>query len=224
MTAMAGPLGDPMRRMPGSDLAAYRSAGGGGPRSFRPLQAYEPSRAPPLRGPPFQQSMYAQPSISPSPATALGTFVPPSRQYPPGPTPIPRHPPSPSPYSSQQSESAHQRPVASYSGGYNYPQPSQGQMGPPPPSHVPYSTPIFPRHSGGPGESLPPMHGPASLQLPPIRPVPTGPIDPAITQEPRQTIPQSPRREQERTADGTQEPDPKRPKMDIQGILGPRHD
>ncbi|EXJ94331.1 hypothetical protein A1O1_02725 [Capronia coronata CBS 617.96] len=219
MSPVAGSLGDPMRRMPGSGLASFPA--GGGPRSFRPLQAYDPSR-PPLRGPPFQ-SMYAQPSISPSPAIALGTFIPPSRPYPSGPTPVPG--PSRPPFSPQQSESS-LRSVASYSTGYNYPPPPR-QMGPP--SHVTYSNPIFPRQPGSapiPGGSLPPMQGPASLQLPPIRPAPPAAIDPAITQQqqPRQPVQPSPRQELERRGDGTQEPDPKRPKMDIQGILGPRHD
>ncbi|EXJ84638.1 hypothetical protein A1O3_05308 [Capronia epimyces CBS 606.96] len=218
MAPLAGPLGGPMRRMPGSDPAAFQSAGG--QRGFRPLQAYDPSRAS-LRGPPFQ-SIYAQPSISPSPATALGTFIPPSRQYPPGPASMPGQPPSP--YSPRHSESA-LRSVASYAGGYNSYPPPQGQMGPL--SHVTYSNPIFPRH---PGEPLAPMQGSTSLQLPPIRPPPAGPIDPAITHPPpplpppHQPVQQPPRREQDGRGDGTQEPDPKRPKWDIQGILGPRHE
>lgn len=76
-----------------------------------------------------------------------------------------------------------------------------------------------------PGEPLSSLEGSASLQLPPIRTSPStiGPIDPAIAEpQYRQGIQQSPRQEQPNKDDGTQEPDPKRPKMDIQGILGPR--
>lgn len=94
---------------------------------------------------------------------------------------------------------------------------------------VMYSNPIFPRpalHGSMPGETLPPFGGPSSLQLPPIRPTTLGPIDPAITQptQPSQPTHQAPQQLEGAQGDGTQEPDPKRPKMDIQGILGPKHD
>jgi hypothetical protein len=207
LSPLTGSLGDPLRRLPGSDPSSYAQASGY-QRSFRPLQAFDPSR-PPMRGPPFQ-SMYAQPSISPSPATAAGTFVP-SLQYQGGQTQ--------SSYSPPQSESAY-RSIAPYSGGYNYP-PPPGSMGPP--AQMPYSNPIFPRSSPRSGERLPPMQDPSSLQLPPIRPAPPGPIDPAITQ-PSPQQPQPAQTAAPEKDDGTQEPDPKRPKMDIQGILGPRNE
>ncbi|KAL2429815.1 hypothetical protein ABEF94_012117 [Exophiala dermatitidis] len=221
MSSIGGPLADPMRRMPGSDV--FQTAGG--QRGFRPLQAYDPSRGPPLRGPPFQ-SMYAPPSISPSPATALGTFVPSSRQYPSVPAPIPGSGQAPLPGHGPQPPDPALRPIASYSGGYSYP-PPQGQMGPP--SHMPFANPIFPRPpergTAYHRESLPPLQGQASLQLPPIRPSAAAPIDPAITQPPGATAQPPLRAERGGREEGTHdEPDPKRPKMDIQGILGPRHD
>ncbi|KAL2396872.1 hypothetical protein ABEF93_004102 [Exophiala dermatitidis] len=221
MSSIGGPLADPMRRMPGSDV--FQTAGG--QRGFRPLQAYDPSRGPPLRGPPFH-SMYAPPSISPSPATALGTFVPSSRQYPSVPAPIPGSGQAPLPGHGPQPPDPALRPIASYSGGYSYP-PPQGQMGPP--SHMPFANPIFPRPpergTAYLRESLPPLQGQASLQLPPIRPSAAAPIDPAITQPPGATAQPPLRAERGGREEGTHdEPDPKRPKMDIQGILGPRHD
>ncbi|KIX04403.1 uncharacterized protein Z518_05271 [Rhinocladiella mackenziei CBS 650.93] len=215
LSPMSASLGDPLRRIPGSDPSSYIQSSGY-QRNFRPLQAYDPTRSQ-VRGPPFQ-SMYAQPSISPSSETAAGTFVPSSRQYQTGPTPLSAQ--SPSSYSPAQSE-ASIRSITSYTGGYTYP--PQGQMGPP--SQLPYSNPIFPRRptpSSLPTESLPPLQSPSALQLPPIRRSPPGPIDPAIAQQPPQHTQESPRTDQESRDDGTKEPDPKRPKMDIQGILGPR--
>ncbi|KAI1610774.1 hypothetical protein EDD36DRAFT_303409 [Exophiala viscosa] len=218
LSPMGGPLGDPLRRSQGSDPSSFAQSSGYQQRPYRPLQAYDQSRVQ-MRGPAFQ-SMYAQPSISSSPATAQGTFTS-SRQYPtPGPTPIPGQAPS---YGPPQSESALRSIASSYSGMYNYP-PPQGPMRPPP--QMSYSNPIFPRPPGPPpmqSETLPPLGGPSSLQLPPIRPAATGPIDPAITQQPQQ-IEQGRHRSQGSSNDGTQEPDSKRPKMDIQGILGPKHE
>lgn len=218
LTPMGGPMGDPMRRSQGPDPPSFAQPSGY-QRPYRQLQAYDQSRAH-MRGPTFQ-SMYAQPSISSSPATAVGTFTS-SRQYgAPGPTPIPGQAP---PYSPPQSESALRSIASSYSGMYNYP-PPQGQMGPPP--QMTYSNPIFPRPSGPaslPGETLPPLGGPSSLQLPPIRPAPTGPIDPAITQQGQQHTDPGSQQSHGSSNDGTQEPDAKRPKMDIQGILGPKHE
>ena len=179
---------------------------------IRPLQT------PYARGAPFPP-MYATPSVSPSHATAVGTFVPSPQPYPMGPGSIPSQ--SPTSYGHSPPDSS-LRPISSYSNPYNFP-PLQGPMGPPP-----YSNPIFPRtttSSSMSSEPLPSLEGSASLQLPPIRTSPSNisPIDPAISEpQYRPAVHQSPRREQPNRDDGTQEPEPKRPKMDIQGILGPR--
>lgn len=180
---------------------------------IRPLQTPYP------RGPPFP-AMYAPPSVSPSHATAAGTFVPSSQPYGGGSASISAQPPTP--YSNSPPETS-LRPMTTYSSSYNFP-PYQGQMGPP----TSYSNPIFPRTLTSPsitGESLPPIEGSVGLQLPPIRTSPpgVGPIDPAISEpQYRPGVQRSPREEPANRDDGTQEPDPKRPRMDIQGILGPR--
>lgn len=182
--------------------------------SYPPIR---PLHSPYGRGPPYP-TMYAPPSVSPSHATAVGTFVPSSQPYSVGPGSISAQ--SPASYSHSPPESS-LRPMSSYSSPYNFP-PLQGQMGPPT-----YSNPIFPRSgsSSMPGEPLPSLGASTSFSLPPIRTSPSGigPIDPAISEpQYRQGIPQSARQEQPNKDDGTREPDPKRPKMDIQGILGPR--
>ena len=208
ISPLTGQLGDPHRRNPGSDPSAYMQSTVH-QRNIRPFPPYDPSRSQ-LRGPAFQP-MYAPPSISPSPAMAIGTFVPSTRPYPAGPMSISGQLSSYSP---------------SYSSGHNY-QLSQGSMGPP--SQFTYSNPIFPRPPASsplPPETLPPMQDPSNLQLPPIRPAPFSPglIDPSISQQPaRSQSRQSGRSEQDSRDDGTQERDSKRPKMDIQSIIKPHN-
>ncbi|KAK5210926.1 hypothetical protein LTR99_004554 [Exophiala xenobiotica] len=217
LTPMGSSLGDPTSRIPAPDPSTFGQPPGNLQR-YRQLQV-DPSRSAPMRGPGFPpMPMYAPASISPSPATAAGTFTSPTRQYPPLGMSIPgQAPPSYSP--------RHSDPPMRGVGGYVYPYPHQGQMGPPP--QMTYSNPIFPRPTGMgsySNETLPPFGGQASLQLPPIRPAPTGPIDPAITQQTQQQMQQTPQQAEDSRDDGTQERDPKRPKMDIQGILGPKHE
>ena len=215
-----------------------------------PGPSFDPNSRPSLpRGLSFQ-SMYAPPSISPSPTTATGTIISPGRSYSTGPMPLPGQPPSP--YQSTTPSEPALRSMAPYPGAYSYP-PPQGQMGPP--SQLLYSTPIFPRPVRSPRQSdaLASFQGPSGLQLPPIRPAPPGgPVDPAIAQRQRQhgqqqqqqqqqQPPQQPQQSQQSQQsqqpqqqpqqqarenqgsgnDGSREPEPKRPKMDIQGILGP---
>ncbi|ETN42012.1 uncharacterized protein HMPREF1541_03951 [Cyphellophora europaea CBS 101466] len=214
----AGLLTDPARRMPTTDPASYAQAGQYS-RSFRPLQAqpsYDASRSQFRPGQPY--GLYAAPSVGPSSATAMGQFVP-SRGYGQGPH-MPPQPPSP-----YVQPSGPSRPIAPY------PQTQAYGYGPPdsmrPPTTQIYSAPLFPRNQ------LPPPHndpvpsgaGPSSLQLPPIRPIEQrSSIDPALTQQghayPQHNAPRDPR---EGTGT-TRQPDSKRPKMDIQGILGPKHD
>lgn len=215
LTPLGSTLGDPTRRIPASDSSILGQPPGFVPR-WRPLQV-DPSRSAPMRGAGFPP-MYASASISPSHATAAGTFTSPTRQYPPLGMSIPGQ--APASYSPRQSGSA-----MSTMAGYAYPYPHPGQMGPP--TQMTYSNPIFPRPTGAgsySSETLPPFGGPATLQLPPIRPAPTGPIDPAITQQSQQQTQQPPQQAEGSRDDGTQERDPKRPKMDIQGILGPKHE
>lgn len=110
-----------------------------------------------------------------------------------------------------------------YQGGYSYPSP-QEQMGMAP-SQL-YSNPIFPR-SQLPAQQYDPgvgMLGHPSLQLPPIRPAPErNPIDPALVQSGLGSQEQSPQ-EHSSGAGTTRQSDQKRPRMDIQGILGPKHE
>ncbi|KAJ9613395.1 hypothetical protein H2200_003337 [Cladophialophora chaetospira] len=164
------------------------------------------------QGPPSYYPSPAQPSISPSLATAEGTFIPSSTgQY-----GRPMLQPA-SPYGSRADPSLHATGYTSY----NYP-PPQGQMGRPY-----YSNPIFPPHPPTtlPPEHLAPLHTSTALQLPPIQyQAPSGLIDPAIVQQQRPPSRSSPQGEHESRSDGTQEPGAKRPKMDIKGILDPRND
>lgn len=210
-------LTDPSRRMPTTDPASYAQAGHHA-RSFRPLQAqpsYDVNRSHFRPGQPY--GLYAAPSIGPSSAIATGQFIPP-RNYGQGQHMPPPEPPSPYAHTAGPPS----RPIAPYPQTYGYP--SADPMRPP--TTQIYSTPLFPRRS-----QLPPPHadpasssaGPSSLQLPPIRPA-VQRIDPVLTQqEPRYS--QQPTSRDEREGSGTtRQPDPKRPKMDIQGILGPKHD
>ena len=186
-------------------------------RTFRPLQAqpsYDLSRSQIRPGQSYP--MYAQPSVQPSQATAMGSFIPPSRQY--GQQMMGTQ--APSPYLMGPSDPSRSGP---YQSGYSYPSP-QEQMGMPPPQL--YSNPIFPR-SGLPHphqETGPGMMGPGSLQLPPIRQSSErSPIDPSLMQGGSGSQGNSP--QEQSSASGTnRQPDSKRPRMDIQGILGPRHD
>lgn len=213
----AGLLTDPSRRMPTTDPASYAQVGQLG-RSFRPLQAqpaYDTSRSQFRPGQPY--GLYAAPSIGPSSAIATGQFIPP-RNYGQG-QQLPPQPPSP--YT--QTAAGPARPIAPYPQSYGYPTADPMR----PPTTQIYSTPLFPRNQ------LPPPHpdpassaaGAPSLQLPPIRPAAQrSSIDPMLTQpEPRYA--QQPSSHDQREGSGaTRQPDSKRPKMDIQGILGPKHD
>ena len=149
-------------------------------------------------------------------ATAEGTFIPSSAGRFAAPPPL-LAPQPPSPYASR-AETMTQTPAYA---SYNYP--PLGQIGAP----TNYTNPIFPRlpSSTLPYEQLPRLQTSSAVQLPPINlPAPSGLIDPAIVQQPTLSTQPSPRGDQERRDNGTQEPDPKRPKMDVQGILGPRND
>lgn len=206
---MQGQASDASRRMTSSDSALYAQPAAYS-RSFRPLQAqpqFDPSRTQIRPSQPYQ--MYAPPSIQPSQATAMGSFMPSARQY--GQQPQ-------SPYMMSSSDA----PRGPYQGGYSYPSP-QEQMGMAPPQL--YSNPIFPRsqmpQQFDPGMG---MMGHPSLQLPPIRPAPKrSPIDPALVQGGTASQEQSPQ-DQDSGAGMGRQPDPKRPRMDIQGILGPKHE
>jgi hypothetical protein len=194
--------------MPTTDPASYAQTGQYA-RPFRPLQAqptYDTSRSQLRPGQAY--GLYAAPSIGPSSATATGQFVP-TRGY--G-QPQQMHPQPPSPYAPSATQSA--RPIAPYPQMYGYP----------PPTTQSYSTPLFPRNQ------LPPPSDPASstasLQLPPIRPAvqQRSSLDPALAHQEQRYTPQAQMREQREGSGTTRQPDPKRPKMDIQGILGPKHD
>lgn len=213
----AGLIGDTARRMPTTDPASYVQ-GGQYSRSFRPLQAQPPPSYDPTRSqyaPPQQYGLYAAPSVGPpSSAQAMGQFVP-SRSYGPGPTAQP-----PSAWSTAAGPSA--RPLAPYPPTYGY---SSDAMRPPPPSG--YSTALFPRtHLPPPPTEQMGIAGvSSSLQLPPIRSAgDRSPIDPSLA-APNLSQPQDYTSDPARGGTGTtRQPNPKRPKMDIQGILGPKHE
>ena len=144
----------------------------------------------------------AQPSISPSLASASGMFIPPSGpQYGSHPPILPGQ--SLSPYAPPADLTP--RPM-SYTG--------YGQSAP-----TYLANPIFPRSP----DQLPPLQSSSNVQLPPIYvPATSRPIDPAIVQPP--ILQSRVSREEQPRRDETQEPGAKRPKMDIKGILGPRND
>lgn len=199
---MTTPLGGP----PGfSDRPSYSQGPGYTP--ILPSLTWGPRGS---QGPPSYYPTAPRVSISPSLATAEGTFIPSAAQYAPRPQAVPGQ--SHSSYTSQVESVSRMAPYS----GYNYPHP-QSQPG----RYV--SNPIFPasQPSNLPSEHLPPLQPSSSyLELPPIRSQPSGPIDPAIVQQSRT----GGRGEQESRDDGTQEPGAKRPKMDIKGILGPRNE
>ena len=164
----------------------------------------------PRPAPPYQ-AIYAQPSVSPSSATATGTM---SRPVQGG---LSGHSQAPSPYSmtsmTQSSSMAALGPenFSHYAGNYSY---FSSQQTPP------YA--LFPRTSS---QMQPPLHPasrpgygqmqgmPSDLRLPPIQPAPPGGgIDPAMAQQQRQVQHQS-RPEQGSGNGTTRQPDPKRPKI-----------
>lgn len=214
-----GLAADSSRRPSATDPSLYGSTASYS-RTFRPLQAQPTFDATRSQFRPSQSyQMYATPSIQPSSATAMGSFVPSSRQY-----------GSAQPLSGIQappsyvlSSSDPSRGMSLYPGGYSYPAP-QEQIGAQPPQM--FSNPIFPRAQlpVPQGEGGSSMMGSASLQLPPIRATTErSPIDPALVQ-PRRTSQEIYPREQGSGNGTTRQPDPKRPKMDIQRILEPRDD
>lgn len=161
------------------------------------------------------QSPYAAPSVAPSPMTATATGFSYSTRPQSTSSNISTQPPSP--YIAHPGYLSQGLPRQSQSfTGYSY---HPVEM--PPNTQALYPSPIFPRE-----QMAQTVHGEgqyhAGLQLPPIRPSQRSPVDPTMLQQtnPAQTSQhQDPSRRQ-----GSGERDPKRPKMDIQGILGPRHD
>lgn len=163
-------------------------------------------------------SAYAPPSIGHSPALALGQMA--------SARDLPRIPQNHS-----TSESPYTMPAgASPQYGYYQPQGMASQ---------PYPGAIFPRSSTSqqiPTDAPSGYYGTSSLQLPPILPAPAGSsMRPALAQQHQypQTMGQSHQQSspheqhygqgaQQQSRASEQERDFKRPKMDIQGILGPR--
>ena len=191
---LSGQLSDPARRMPTADPSGFGASAGYVRQPFRPLQpTFEPNRPQWRPGQPYQP--YGAPTISPSAATAMGTFAPSSRAY-------------PGQMGASQAPYMQQPYAPSY--GY-YPGQEIGYAEPQ------YANPIFPRTQLPHPQAEASMGMPvsSSLQLPPIRPAPErSPIDPALAQQ----------RPPSTTSEDMRRPDPKRPRMDIQGILGPKHD
>ena len=184
---------DPARRMPTADPSGFGPGFGYVRPPFRPLQPTYDSRPQWRPGQPYQP--YSAPTISPSAATAMGTFAPASRAYP-GQMAISQAPYMQPPYGSS----------------YGY---FPGQEVGYPESQ--YANPIFPRSQlpHPQAEAAMGMQVSSSLQLPPIRPAPErSPIDPALAQQ----------RPSSSGSRDMRRPDSKRPRMDIQGILGPKHD
>ena len=160
---------------------------------------------------------YAQPSIAHSTATAQGRFS-------------SSHRPPSFPSTVLQPHMIHQAPPPQ---GPAYGYAPTGHQGPVYSSSE-YPNPLFPRRplTSQPYTNPPQgTYGSAPYQLPPILPAPPGTnIDPAIAQQQRH-FPMQPEQPSQQflprpsalqPGDGTEDRDPKRPKMDIKGILGPR--
>ena len=238
LSPLRGPLTDPSRRLPATEPSTFARQGpnifqrdirpGGqtgalrdtGRTAFRPTSSFP--------------SMYAPPTVSPSGALAIGTMISQPRPFSSGSSAPSSQPPSPylltpSAGMSPMVSEPVPRSIPPYVGGFPYPSPQQPVA---PQRQHGYAYAGFPRPSvqmgpplEPPSRSYGPQAGPSDLQLPPILPAPPGtPLDPAIAQQQRQ-IQHHPREGQQPSGTGTtRQPDSKRPKMDIKGILGPRHD
>ena len=174
------------------------------------------------RAAPSYQAMYAQPTVSPSHATATGTMSRPLY------TELPRTSQSQYPYPMAQSAGTGtlgSDPSRQYAGNYQYLASSEQAA-----SQSSRHFSLFPRTTSQPQPmvqassraSYGQMQGmPSDLRLPPIQPAPPGgSIDPAMAQQQRHAQQQSRGEQQGSPGDGTRQPDPKRPK--ISDIL--RHD
>ena len=177
---------------------------------------------------PSYSSMYAQPTLAPSGTTVMGTMTPMDRMSYQGQAAHPQQAypmQSPIGYGTPAFET-YQQP---HSAARNYPAYlSQQQYNPAPQAN--YNYPSFQRPAAVPPipeEGPVGLYGNSSLQLPPIRPAPQGQIvEPAMAQQQRQSHAQGQYYPSEqRSEQGSSErPDPKRPRMDIRGILDPRND
>jgi hypothetical protein len=223
--------GRPPLKPEGSSTSSYltsplttSAASLGGPPNFPPGSAYaQPSyqplapSVPPswnrgrLQGaPPFLPTP-AQPSISASYQSAAGVFTPASSGLYPG-----RPPLLPGPLPMQYGM---QPDIGRYGPYTNYFNPA---MQGPPPQHQELRNPIFPREPARlPSQMAPSMQSPSTVQLPPILPAP---IDPRIAQQSQLRMPPTSQITQARRVEESEERQAKRPKMDIQGILGPPRD
>lgn len=167
---------------------------------------------------PYGATPYGRPSVGPSLATAQGQFSASQRPF-----SFPSGQPQP-----RMIASAQQPNLSSYGYGSN-PQLSSSY----PPAE--YPTPLFPRRDAPPQTAAESMsyYGPPTYQLPPILPAPPSTnLDPAMAQHrQRQYQSQDINYAQQPFATGyapsqssraSDERDPKRPKMDMRNILGPR--
>jgi hypothetical protein len=195
-------------RLPATQSSSY--SGQQPTRDLRPVPSGTEAGRPMFpRPPPPYQAIYAQPTVSPSPATAIGTMSRPTQGG------LSGHSQAQQPYSMTQSggmATLGPENFLHYAGGYSY-LPSQP---------APYS--LFPRTSSQMHGSLQstshPGYGhmqnmPADLRLPPIQPAPPGgAIDPAMAQQQRQAQHQQQSRVDQPADNGTtRQPDPKRPKI-----------
>lgn len=173
----------------------------------------------PNTGLPFPS--YAQPTIAQSMAIASGQFA---------------HPPPPS-FPSITNQLPPQPPTATYpypshmTAYPSYPHYQASVVHPPSAQH--YPAPLFPRQVGSLPPAPPPGYTAQGLLLPPILPAPArATLDPAYAQPARPggptarppNMPQPNFGQQGRYQGQSEgdERDPKRPRMDIQGILHPR--
>jgi hypothetical protein len=191
--------------------ATHTSSYSGQPpiRDLRPLPSGSDTGRPVFPRPAASyQTIYAQPTVSPSSATALGTMSRPAQGG------LAAHSQAQTPYSMTQASGMHAlgpESFSQYAGSYSYmsSQPA-----------APYS--LFPRTSSHMQPALQTTSQPdyrhmsameQDLRLPPIQPAPPGGgIDPAMAQQQRQAQQQS-RAEQQTGSGTTRQPDPKRPKI-----------
>ena len=229
LSPVAGPS-SAASRMPPPDSSYYsQSRAYSYQRDIRPMQTggmIDPGR--PIARPigPYQPMMVAPPVMTSAHASA-GFSVPQGRPFSSGSSVMSSQPTSPeSPYltspatgimrSGMMQEIA-PRSVPHYVS--SYPQASTSR------SHSsPYAAPSYDQQQSRP--LLPPFAATPDLQLPPIQPAPRAAYDPVMAQQQRQYQQPSPAQYggPSHAIGTTRQPDTKRPKMDIEKMLGPRND
>ena len=217
---------NPDRRLSSASVPRYPQSGVDFMRSIR--SGHQDSARPSFRPTTSHQTIYPAPTVSQSPATAMGIMATSRHSYtrdtPPG---------------AVQSLNQYHRASGGYAVGSLVPEQPTSQMywgsyggmtqAAPAQHYVPstqgpsYAYPPFARTSAGEfmaSEPTPNMYA-STLQLPPIRPAPgSTATEPTLAQQQRYTgFPTQYNPEPSPINGSSEQPDPKRPRMDIKGIL-----